>query len=79
MPVNQDIDGEYNLDDSSDLLELLGNLDDCTVTLANASRKSMENKYIEETTEVVESVARFTNVKGKHYFNAFSNLKNNDN
>ena len=56
LPVNQVFDGEYDPDDSNDLLELLGNLDDCIVALANASRKSTENKYIEETIEAVESV-----------------------
>ena len=79
LPVNQDFDGEYDPDDSNDLLELLGNLDDCTAALANASRKSTENKYIEETIEAVESVGRFTNVNGKYYFNVYSKLKNNDN
>ena len=78
LPVNQDFDGEYDPDDSNDLLELLGNLDDCTTALANASRKSTENKYIEDTIEAVESVGRFTNVNGKYYFNVSSKLKNND-
>ena len=45
LPVNEDFDEEYDQNDSSDLLELLGNLDNCTVALANASRKSTENKY----------------------------------
>ena len=69
LPVNQDFDGEYDPDDSNDLLELLGNLDECTIAPSNASRKSTENKYIEETIEAVESVGRFTNVNGKYYFN----------
>ena len=79
LPVNQDFDGEYDPNDSNDLFELLGNLDDCTAALVNASRKSTENKYIEETIEAVENVGRFTNVNGKYYFNVFSKLKNNDN
>ncbi|CAF4823470.1 unnamed protein product, partial [Rotaria socialis] len=53
---------EYDDDDSNALLELLGNLDDRTTDLANASRKSTENTYIEETIRAVESVGRFTNM-----------------
>ena len=79
LPVNQDFDGEYNPDDSNDLLELLGNLDDCTAALANDSRESAENKYIEDPIETLESVGRFTNVNGKSYFNVYTKLKNNDN
>ncbi|CAM4986460.1 unnamed protein product, partial [Rotaria socialis] len=62
LPVSQDVAGEYDDDDSNALLELLGNLDDRTTDLANASRKSTENTYIEENIRAVESVGRFTNM-----------------
>ncbi|CAF4243844.1 unnamed protein product, partial [Rotaria sordida] len=47
------------MDDSDDLLELLGNLDEYTTAAVNATRKTTENKYIEETIEAVENVGRF--------------------
>ncbi|CAF1272326.1 unnamed protein product [Rotaria sordida] len=62
LPANQDIHGEYDMDDSDDLLELLGNLDDLTAVAANATKRSTENKYIEEAIEAVENVGRFTHV-----------------
>lgn len=64
LPENQDIDNEYNADDSSDLIELLGNLADCTFELSNASRKSAENKYI-KAIEAVERVGRFINLNSE--------------
>ena len=79
LPVNEDFGGEYDMDDNNDLLELLGNLDECTVALTNASRRSTESKYIEETVEAVENTERFTHVNGKYYFNVLRKLKNNDN
>ncbi|CAF4334893.1 unnamed protein product, partial [Rotaria sp. Silwood2] len=62
LPVNQDVHGEYDADDTDDLLELLGSLDERTTAIATASAKSTENKYIEETIEAVEKVGRFTDI-----------------
>jgi hypothetical protein len=68
LPANQDINGEYDMDDSDELLELLGNLDESTVVAANAAKKSTETKYIEETIEAVENVGRFTDINRNYYF-----------
>ncbi|CAF0878082.1 unnamed protein product [Rotaria sordida] len=57
--AKHDVHGEYDMDDSDDLLELLGNLDEYTTTAVNTTRKTTENKYIEETIEAVENVGRF--------------------
>ena len=65
LPANQDVSGEYDMDNSDDLLELLGNLDEYTTTANNATKKSTEDKYIEETIEAVENVGRFTHVDSK--------------
>ncbi|CAF4581968.1 unnamed protein product, partial [Rotaria socialis] len=58
IPTNQ-VDGEYGTDNSDDLLELLGNLDENTVAMLNATKTSTENRYIEETIEAVKNVGRF--------------------
>ncbi|CAF4397211.1 unnamed protein product [Rotaria magnacalcarata] len=65
LPLNQDDDDEYDMVDNDDLLELLDNLGDLTINIANASEKSTENKYIEKTIEAVESVGRFSNTGGE--------------
>ncbi|CAF4972958.1 unnamed protein product [Rotaria sp. Silwood1] len=54
------------MDDSDDLFELLGNIDEYTTAAVNTTRKTTKNKYIEETIEAVENVGRFnhTNI---HY------------
>ncbi|CAF4167889.1 unnamed protein product, partial [Rotaria sordida] len=62
LPANQDNDGEYDMDNSEDLLELLGNIDEYTTASISASKKSTEDKYIEETVEAVENVGRFSHV-----------------
>jgi hypothetical protein len=78
LPANQDVNGEYDIDNSDDLLELLGNLDESTAAAANATKKSTENKYIEETIEAVENVGRFTQINSKYYFHVNSKIKKND-
>ena len=78
LPANRDTDGEYDMDDSDDLLELLGNLDEYTAVAANTTKKSTENKYIEETIEAVENVGRFTQTNSKYYFNVIRKIENND-
>ena len=78
LPENQDVHGEYDMDDSDDLLELLGNLDEYTAVAANTTKKSTENKYIEETIEAVENVGRFTQTNSKYYFNVIRKIENND-
>jgi hypothetical protein len=68
LPANPAIHGEYDdLDNSDELLELLGGLDEYTTAAANASKKSTENVYIEETIEAVENVGRFTDMQGKPF------------
>ncbi|CAF3323675.1 unnamed protein product [Rotaria socialis] len=76
LSANQGVDGEYDIDDSDQLLELLGNLDEYTTTTANANKKSTENKYIEETIEAVENVGRFSHMNSSQQssFNEFINL-----
>ncbi|CAF4989670.1 unnamed protein product, partial [Rotaria magnacalcarata] len=76
LPANQGVDGEYDIDDSDQLLELLGNLDEYTTTTANANKKSTENKYIEETIEAVENVGRFSHMNSSQQssFSEFINL-----
>ncbi|CAF3623605.1 unnamed protein product [Rotaria socialis] len=76
IPANQGVDGEYDIDDSEQLLELLGNLDEYTATAANANKKSTENKYIEETIEAAENVGRFSHMNSyqQSSFNEFINL-----
>ncbi|CAF3777547.1 unnamed protein product [Rotaria sp. Silwood1] len=66
LPVNQDIDGEHDADDSEDLLELLGNIDEYTTAATNATKKSTEDKYIEETIEAVKNVGRFSHINTHH-------------
>ncbi|CAF4381835.1 unnamed protein product, partial [Adineta steineri] len=71
LPPNQDIYGDDGIDDSEDLLELLGSLDEYTTTAMNSIKKSTESKYIEETIQVVENVGRFSDVHShtRHLFN----------
>jgi hypothetical protein len=75
LPANQDVDGEYDMDDSEDLFELLGNLDEYTTAAINAAKKSTEDKYIEETIEAVENVGRFSHINSEYYFNMISKLR----
>ncbi|CAF1589237.1 unnamed protein product, partial [Adineta steineri] len=42
LPPNQDIYGDDGIDDSEDLLELLGSLDEYTTTAMNSMKKSTE-------------------------------------
>jgi hypothetical protein len=76
IPTNQ-VDGEYGTDDSDDLLELLGNLDENTVAMLNATKNSTENRYIEETIEAVKNVGRFNSVNSKYYLNVIFRIDNN--
>ena len=71
---NQHAFDEDEMDDSEDLLELLGNLDEYTNAAINATRKTTEDKYIEETIQAVENVGRFSNVNCKYYFIIHINL-----
>ncbi|CAF3176819.1 unnamed protein product [Rotaria sp. Silwood2] len=76
IPTNQ-VDGEYGIDDSDDLLELLGNLDENTVAMSNATKNSTENRYIEETIEAVKNVGRFNSVNSKYYLNVICRIDSN--
>ena len=73
--MNQDIDGEYDMDNSGYLLELLGNIDEYTTATNNATKKSTEDKYIEEDIEAVENVGRFSHIDSKYYFKMISKLR----
>ena len=55
------------LDTSDELVELLGGLNEYATAAANASKKSTENIYIEETIEAVENVGRFTEMHGEPF------------
>ena len=48
LPTNQGIDTEYAGDESDELLELLGTLDEDTVAMFNATKSLTESKYIEK-------------------------------
>ncbi len=69
LSANQDFYGEHDSEDNEDLLELLGNLNEYTAAAANATKKSTEKIYIEETIEAVENVGRFTHAHSKCHFN----------
>ncbi|CAF1455743.1 unnamed protein product, partial [Adineta ricciae] len=59
LPSNQGVDGEYEVDDIDDLIQLIGSVDEFTAAAINATKKSTENVYIRETVEAVEKVGRF--------------------
>ncbi len=65
VPTNQHVFDEDEMDDSEDLLELLGNLDEYTNAAINATRKTTEDEYIEETIRAVEKVGRFSDINCK--------------
>ncbi|CAF3882860.1 unnamed protein product [Adineta steineri] len=71
LPANQDIYGDDEFDDNEDLLELLSSLDEHTTAAMNSTKKSTENKYIEETIQMVENVGRFSDIHSHipHHFN----------
>ena len=75
LPANQDINGEYDMQDSEDLLELLGNIDEYTNAAINSTKKSTEDKYIEEAIEAVENVGRFSHIDSKYYFEIISKFR----
>ncbi|CAF4471508.1 unnamed protein product, partial [Rotaria sp. Silwood2] len=66
LPANQYIDGEGDMDDSENLLELLCNLDEYTTAAINATKKSTEEKYIAETIEAVKNAGRFSHLNTHH-------------
>ena len=74
VPSNQHVFDEDEMDDSEDLLELLGNLDEHTTAAMNATRKTTEDEYIEETIRAVENVGRFSTINRKYYFTINANL-----
>jgi hypothetical protein len=65
LPSNQGADGEYEVDDIDDLIQLIGSVDEFTATAINATKKSTENVYIRETVEAVEKVGRFNHMNRK--------------
>ena len=68
LPTNQEIDTEYAGDESDELLELLGTLDENTFAMFNATKSLTESKYIEETIETVKNVGRFNPIHCKYCF-----------
>ncbi|CAF4727237.1 unnamed protein product, partial [Rotaria sp. Silwood2] len=74
IPPYEEVDDEYGMDDNDDLLELLGNLDENTVAMFNATKNSTENKYTEEIIEAVKNVGRFNSVTtyDQYSFNEFN-------
>jgi hypothetical protein len=75
LPANQYIDGEDDMDGNEDLLELLGNLDQHVAAAINGTKKTTEDKYIEETIEAVEGVGRFSHLNSKYHCMIISKLK----
>ena len=65
LPSNQGADGEYEVDDIDDLIQLIGSVDELTAAAINATKKSTENVYIRETVEAVEKVGRFNQTNRK--------------
>jgi hypothetical protein len=65
IPSNQGADGEYEVDDIDDLIQLIGSVDEFTAAAINATKKSTENVYIRETVEAVEKVGRFNRMNRK--------------
>jgi len=65
IPSNQGADGEYEVDDIDDLIQLIGSVDEFTAAAINATKKSTENVYIRETVEAVEKVGRFNHMNRK--------------
>ena len=65
LPTNQRFDDEQDTDDVEQLSELLDNISHYTTTGINATKKSTEDKYIEETIEAVEKVGRFSHINRK--------------
>ncbi|CAF4867347.1 unnamed protein product, partial [Rotaria sp. Silwood2] len=43
LPANHDVHGEYDMDDSDDLLELLGNLDEYTTASLAANKSNISS------------------------------------
>ncbi|CAF4521081.1 unnamed protein product [Rotaria sp. Silwood2] len=62
LPSNQGADGEYEVDDIDDLIQLIGSVDESTAAAINVTKKSTENVYIRETIEAVEKVGRFNHM-----------------
>ncbi|CAF4239766.1 unnamed protein product [Rotaria sp. Silwood2] len=62
LPSNQGADGEYEVDDIDDFIQLIGSVDEFTAAAINATKKSTENVYIRETIEAVEKVGRFNHM-----------------
>jgi hypothetical protein len=65
VPSNEGADGEYEVDDIDDLIQLIGSVDEFTATAINATKKSTENVYIRETVEAVDKVGRFNHMNRK--------------
>ncbi|CAF2509000.1 unnamed protein product [Rotaria sp. Silwood2] len=66
LPSDQNVDGEYDIDDNEGLSELLNNIDEYTIKAINAGKRTTEDKYIQETIEAVEKVGRFSDINIRH-------------
>ena len=77
LPANRDINGECDVNENDDLLELIGSLGEYTTIGINTTKKSTENQYIEETIETVENVGRFTPMNRECNFQIVHKIENN--
>ncbi|CAF1690146.1 unnamed protein product, partial [Adineta ricciae] len=65
VPSNQGVDGEYEVDDIDDSIQIIGSVGEFTAAAINATKNSTENAYIGEPVEAVEKVGRFNHMNRK--------------
>lgn len=65
LPSDHNVDGENDIDDEERIAELLNTIDEYTSTAVNASKRTTEDTYIQETIEAVEKVGRFGDISGE--------------
>lgn len=78
LPANQDIHGEYDVDENDDLLSLIGSLDEYTTIAINTTKKLTETQYIEETIGAVVNVGRFTHMNRECDFQMVHKIESGD-
>lgn len=68
FPADQRVDGGPDDEsDSEDLLQLLGSLDECSITTLNSMKKLSESAYIQETIDAVENGGRFSHMSSTYF------------
>ena len=75
LPPHRTRDDEEEMDDNEGLSQLLDNIDEYTTAAINASERTTEEQYIQETIEAVEKVGRFNDVNSKSEITTSSGLK----